>query len=73
MAHKTVKDISNQTPASTASPTHVYDRALKSVHTVDSHRRLLHARKNEPKGRWWSSWHDHLLGLLEARQGNVRK
>jgi hypothetical protein len=67
MAHKTTGDL-NHTSASSAPATHVYDRALKTIHTVDSHRRLLHARKNEPKGRWWSPWHEHLLDLLEAKQ-----
>jgi hypothetical protein len=67
MAHKTIGDL-NHTSASSAPATHVYDGIFKKIYPADTHRRLLFARKNEPKGRWWSSWHDHLLDLSEAKQ-----
>jgi hypothetical protein len=65
---KTIKDITNSAGQPSGAPSHVYDHALKKIYAVDSHKRLLFSRKNEPKGRWWSSWHDHLLDLSEAKQ-----
>jgi len=65
---KTIKDIIKNLGQPSAAPTHVYDGIFKKIYPADTHKRLLFARKNEPSGRWWSSWHDHLLDLSEAKQ-----
>ena len=68
MAHKTIGDLNH---TSAAPATHVYDGIFKKIYPADTHRRLLHARKNEPN-RFWTSWHDHLLDLSEAKQRETR-